>query len=179
MTVTGEAVVTPEIYRMAVRRLSRRSFLRVRISGSILLVIGALLLFPELDAMPAGAALFAVGLMFIFYVPFMALRRSAEKVAPALREPWQYEVDDERLKVWTPLATSEYRWDRFTSAQEFAEILAAAYGARAAGSHLGQAGVHAGGPAHRGADHSAVQARRSGRPGRGDAAVGVQVNEEC
>jgi hypothetical protein len=122
MTVIGEAVVTPEVYRLAVRRLSRSRLLRVRIAGSVLVVMGALLFFPELDAMPAGGALIAVGLMFLFYVPFMALRRSSEVVAPALREPWKYQLDEERLTVATPLATSEYRWDRFTSAQEFPEF---------------------------------------------------------
>ena len=106
MTVTGEAVLSPDIYQQAVRRLSRAAFRRVRIMGAILAALGALLLFPDLDAIPAGAAMIAVGLVFIFYVPYAALQKSLRVSAPALGEPWKYEFGDDTLKVSNPLANT-------------------------------------------------------------------------
>lgn len=120
MTVMGEAAVTPDVYRQAVRHLSRANLLRVRIIGGLLAALGALLFFPDLDAWPAAAALVAAGLMIIFYVPFMALQKSLRRSAPALGAPWKYEFGDDTLKVSNPLAATEYRWSGFTSAEEFA-----------------------------------------------------------
>jgi uncharacterized protein YjeT (DUF2065 family) len=122
MTVTGEAVITPALYKEAVRHLSRATFLRVRIVGGFVAVLGALLLLPDMDAAPAGGALIAVGLMFIFYAPYAALQKSLRVSAPALGEPWKYEWTDETLKVSTPLATSEYRWNTFRSAHEYGDL---------------------------------------------------------
>jgi hypothetical protein len=122
MTVMGEAVVTPDIYRAAVRRLSRANFLRIRIIGAILIAMGALLLVPGMDSIPAGAGLIAAGLAFVFYVPYAALQKSLRVSAPALGEPWKYEFGEDLLKVSNPLATSEYRWSGFRSADERPEF---------------------------------------------------------
>jgi hypothetical protein len=122
MTMRGQILVTPAVYRQAVGRLSRGNFLKIRVVGAIIAVCGAVLVLPVMNALPLGAALLGVGLMLVFWVPSRALKRSEQAAAPALAKPWSYEVEDETIKASTFFASSEYRWENFQSAEEYPDF---------------------------------------------------------
>jgi hypothetical protein len=109
--VNGEIVVTPELYRTVLKAILGKAVRRPRLLGAVVVVLGVVaLVLGDGDPPLVPTALIAAGLAIVFLLPWRVLSLSTKRAAPALAGPWRYEIDAERIRLTTPLASSEWTW---------------------------------------------------------------------
>lgn len=123
MAIVGEGLVAERVYRSAISRLNRSYFRRIRVVGAVLAVIGVILFAVDPTGVGAvGVGLALGGTALAAFLPYVILWQSARLAAPAIAAPWRYEIGEDVIRVSTPLASTERRWQAFTTAQEHQEF---------------------------------------------------------
>jgi hypothetical protein len=124
MRVVGEAMVTPDIFRAVLKTLLGRTLLVFRLAGLLLIVLGALsvLTVASTDDLIVGIGGIAIGLAFAVAVPWRTVRLSTRRAAPAIAEPWRYDIDEDIIRIATPIATSDWPWRNMRSFAEHPEF---------------------------------------------------------
>jgi len=124
MRVVGEAMVTPDIFRAVLKALSGRTLLMFRLLGLLLVVVGGLglLTAASTDDLVVGVAGIVIGLACGVVLPWRSVRLSIRRAAPALVTPWRYEIDEDIIRIATPIATSDWPWRNMRSVTEHPEF---------------------------------------------------------
>jgi hypothetical protein len=121
--ITGETVLTPELYWAALLVVSRRTFLAMYFLGVCFALLGVLSLLPGGAQEPVvGVGLLVFGALFGVYVPIRSFALSKRRAAPILNQVWRYEVSERSLRIAHPLATTDWHWKALTRFDEYPDF---------------------------------------------------------
>jgi hypothetical protein len=105
-------------YAAAFRHVLGSVYRRVRVLGGILVVLGFALIALEPDIWPLSFVLFAVGVLYVIYVPWKSIRASVRMLPLVLRQPQRIEIAEQGVRILSPLMSTEYAWGAFEKTEE-------------------------------------------------------------